>query len=152
MFSTVISKEDYEDMAAAQAGSMMENPFKKVLVPTEPGKKSVAKKPDGSKQAAAKPVKPVPPKSAPAPKNVNPGFSVPGLGASASIAAEQPAEYGELDLSKLRDGTIVENEKYGRGKVKAFKPRKLRVSYSADLKMFLMPSAFEKGYLKVIEW
>ena len=152
LFSTVISKADYEDMAAAQTSSMMENPFKKILVPAAAREKSGTKKPAGQKQTAAKPVKPVNPRPVSAPKNVNPGFYVPGLSASAPITADQPIGYGELDLSKLRVGSIVENVKYGRGKVKAFKPGKLLVSFSADLKMFLMPSAFEKGYLKVIEW
>ena len=49
-------------------------------------------------------------------------------------------------------GTIVENTKYGEGKVTGFKPGKILVSFSQDLKMFLMPSAFEKGHLKVKEW
>lgn len=151
LFSTVISKEDYADMAAAQTSSMMENPFKKVLVKVEPGKKSTLQKTSADKKPAAQ-KKPVTPKPSPVPQNVNPGFSVPGLDVSGQSSTEQPAAYGELDLSQLRVGSIVENVKYGRGKVKAFKPGKLLVSFSADLKMFLMPSAFEKGYLKVIEW
>lgn len=151
LFSTVISKEDYADMAAAQTSSMMENPFKKVLVKVEPGKKSAPQKPSADKKPSAQ-RKPVTPNTSPVPQNVNPGFSVPGLGVSAPLSAEPSPTYGELDLSQLRVGSIVENVKYGRGKVKAFKPGKLLVSFSADLKMFLMPSAFEKGYLKVIEW
>ena len=83
---------------------------------------------------------------------MNPGYSVPGLNATASKATEAPTGYGELDLSQLRVGTIVENQKYGIGKVTGFKPGKILVSFSQDLKMFLMPSAFEKGHLKVKEW
>ena len=153
LFSTVISKEDYEDMAAAQTRSMSENPFKKVLVKTEePQKKSVPKKEPAQKQPAAKAVKPVAPKPAPVPQNVNPGYSVPGLSAAAPKVAETPAGYGELDLSQLRVGTVVENQKYGIGKVTGFKPGKILVSFPQDLKMFLMPAAFEKGHLKVKEW
>ena len=153
LFSTVISKEDYEDMAAAQTRSMTENPFKKVLVKTgEPQKKVAPKKETSQKQPAIKPVKPAPSKPTPVPQNVNPGYSVPGLSAATPKVAETPAGYGELDLSQLRIGTIVENTKYGEGKVTGFKPGKILVSFSQDLKMFLMPSAFEKGHLKVKEW
>lgn len=152
LFSTVISKEDYEDMAAAQTSSMMENPFRKVIVSVEPEKKPTPKKQEKPKQIAAKPIKPVEPKPAPVPQNVNPGYSVPGLNTPVSKVAEAPAGYGELDLSQLRVGTIVENAKYGTGKVSGFKPGKILVSFPEALKMFLMPTAFEKGHLKVIEW
>ena len=153
LFSTVISKEDYEDMAAAQTRSMTENPFKKVLVKTgEPQKKVAPKKETAQKQPEVKSVKPASPKPTPVPQNVNPGYSVPGLSAATPKVAETPAGYGELDLSQLRIGTIVENTKYGEGKVTGFKPGKILVSFSQDLKMFLMPSAFEKGHLKVKEW
>ena len=137
-------------MAAAQTRSMAENPFKKVLVKekpqteTMPQKKATPKKEIAQKHPAVKP--------APVPQNVNPGYSVPGLSATAPKVAETPAGYGELDLSQLRVGTIVENQKYGTGKVTGFKPGKILVSFSQDLKMFLMPSAFEKGHLKVREW
>ena len=153
LFSTVITREDYEDMAAAQTRSMSENPFKKILVKTEePKKKETPKKETAPKQPAAKAVKPAAPKPAPVPQNVNPGYSVPGLSAAAPKVAETPAGYGELDLSQLRVGTVVENQKYGIGKVTGFKPGKILVSFPQDLKMFLMPAAFEKGHLKVKEW
>lgn len=155
LFSTVISREDYEDMAAAQTRSMTENPFRKVLVKTEPQaetelqKKAAPKKGTTQKQPA---VKSTLPKPAPVPQNINPGYSVPGLSVPMSKVAETLPGYGELDLSQLRVGTIVENQKYGIGKVTGFKPGKILVSFSQDLKMFLMPSAFEKGHLKVREW
>ena len=155
LFSTVITREDYEDMAAAQTRSMTENPFRKVLVKTEPQaetelqKKAAPKKGTTQKQPA---VKPTLPKPAPVPQNINPGYSVPGLSDPTSKVAETLPGYGKLDLSQLRVGTIVENQKYGIGKETGFKPGKILVSFSQDLKMFLMPSAFEKGHLKVQEW
>ena len=143
LFSTVISKEDYEDMAAAQSSSMMENPFKKVIVPSEP------KKPTSATVKSQKSVSPMP---APVPQNVNPGYPVPGLGKASQKAAEKSVSYGELNLSQIRVGTIVEHLRFGTGKVTGFKPGKILVSFSQDLKMFLMPSAFEKGHLRVKEW
>lgn len=151
LFSTVISKEDYADMAAAQTSSMMENPFKKVLVKVKTEKKVTHTKNSGEKQPATQ-KKSITPAPSPVPQNVNPGFPVPGLGASQGMAAEGTVSYGELDLSQLRVGTIVENPKYGTGKVSGFKPGKILVSFPEALKMFLMPMAFEKGHLKVKEW
>ncbi len=68
------------------------------------------------------------------------------------MAADGTVSYGELDLSQLRVGTIVENPKYGIRKFSGFKPGKILVSFPEALKMFLMPPAFEKGHLKVKEW
>ncbi len=55
-------------------------------------------------------------------------------------------------MSKLRIGSIVSNSKYGDGKVTGFKPGKILVSFPEELKMFLVPMAFEKGFLKIKEW
>ena len=120
-------------MAAAQTASMEENPFKKVVV-LEP-KKPVEK---------------------PAPASVRKtGYPVPGLGDSKpmkDVAPVKPAPYHEIDLSKLRIGTIVINKKYGEGKITGFKPDKVLVSFPTELKTFVIPMAFEKGFLKVKEW
>lgn len=133
LFSTVISQEDYASMAAAQTASMEENPFKKVVV--FESKKSVEK---------------------PAPVSVRKtGYPVPGLGDSKPMrdaASVKPTPYHEIDLSKLRVGTIVTNKKYGEGKITGFKPDKVLVSFPTELKTFIIPMAFEKGFLKVKEW
>lgn len=128
LFSTVISKQDYEDMAAAQTASMNENPFKKVVVVGPPTKK----------QKVTRGVKKL--DSTVAPKHMN------------SKVAEKPAGYVEVDLSKIRIGTKVANEKYGIGKITGFKPGRLLVAFEAVQKVFIFPSAFESGYLKVVEW
>lgn len=134
LFSTVISKEEYDDMAAAQTASMAENPFKKVAV--VPKEKPVPKKTEESVKA-------------------NSGFPVPGLdkpAAPAKAAEAEPVFTSEVDLSQVRVGTIVTNAKYGEGKITAFKPGKILVSFPADLKLFLMPDAFIKGHLKIKEY
>jgi len=142
LFSTVISKDDYVDMAAAQTASMEENPFKKIIVldTSEAHKKEV--------------------KKAPVRTPVNPGYSVPGFSTenAHSIVAEtntQPfkkTNVSEIDLSQLRKGTIVINKRYGEGKISTFKPGKVLVSFSDRLKAFQIPEAFEQGYLTVKEW
>lgn len=154
LFSTVISKDDYVDMAAAQTASMDENPFKKIVVvdKTETVKKTETKK-------------------APVRTPVNPGYSVPGFSAEKahSIAANDDesrypykterqvadgkGSFGkEIDLSRLRPGTIVVNKKYGEGRVSMFKPGKILVSFNENVKSFQMPEAFEQGFLTVKEW
>lgn len=132
LFSTVISKEEYLDMAAAQTASMTENPYKaeEPKTPSKPVKPTPAPKPEPKQ-----PSKPVQkkPDGTPAPK-----------------ASKTRAE--EVDLSKLRVGSIVENKKYGEGKVTGFKPGKLLVSFPEKQVMFQIPFVFEKGLLKVKEW
>jgi len=135
LFSTVISQDDYKSMAAAQTASMEENPFKKVVV-----------------MAPEKPAKKPEPVSAPARKT---GYPVPGLGDSEPmkhVASVKPAPYNEIDLSKLRVGTIVTNKKYGDGKITGFKHDKVLVSFATELKLFVVPMAFKEGFLKVKEW
>ncbi|MDA3768759.1 hypothetical protein PF586_10250 [Lactobacillus delbrueckii] len=139
LFSTVISKDEYRDMASAQTASMQENPFKKTVVVEQPVSQP--------KKQSVKP-KVVP---------INPGYSVPGLDRQPSKVAEtspynaKPA-YKEVDLSKFRVGTIVTHKKFGEGKVTGIKSGKVMVSFDTANKTFLFPDAIEKGFLTVKEW
>ena len=133
LFSTVISKAEYEDLAAAQMASMAENPFKTIVVTAEPKKKPNAT------------YKPITTKISEQPKAV--AEETTELQTNAKIDVPET-----VDLSKLRIGTTVINAKYGEGKITAFKPGKVLVSFPTELKMFLVPMAFEKGFLKVKEW
>jgi hypothetical protein len=141
LFSTVISKEEYKDMASAQTASMQENPFKKTLIIKQP----TAKKPAASKMKV---------------KSVNPGYPVPGLDWASHAAEDSPSyvetvsgsEFKEVDLSKLRIGTIVTHAKFGEGKVTGIKEGRVMVSFAETNKTFLFPSAFEEGFLTVKEW
>ncbi len=137
LFSTVISKQDYQDMAAAQSASMQENPFKTVI--TAATAKTQEKKPETMQYTTY---------------TKHDSFPVPGLDKKDEVAATNPPKYEakQIDLSKLRIGTVVENAKYGEGKITKFKPGKVLVEFHSDLKMFQMPQAFEKGYLHVKEW
>ena len=138
LFSTVISKDEYKDMASAQTASMQENPFKKTVIIEQPA----------PKPAPAK-LKVVP---------INQENPVPGLHRDSQVA-ENPAPYGEqkpkfteIDLSKFRVGTIVTHKKYGEGKVTGIKSGKVMVSFDVANKTFLFPGAIEKGFLTVKEW
>ena len=138
LFSTVISKDEYQDMASAQTASMQQNPFKKTIIIEQPA----------PKPAPAKP-KVVP---------INQGYTVPGL-QRGSYVAEEPVKDGEekpkfkeVDLSKFRVGTIVTHKRYGEGKVTGIKSGKVMVSFDVANKTFLFPDAIEKGFLTVKEW
>ena len=138
LFSTVISKDEYKDMASAQTASMQENPFKKTVIIEQPV----------PKPAPAK-LKAVP---------INQENPVPGLHRDSKVA-ENPAPYGEqkpkfmeIDLSRFRVGTIVTHKRYGEGKVAGIKSGKVMVSFDVANKTFLFPDAIERGFLTVKEW
>lgn len=147
LFSTVISKKDYEEMAAAQSDSMKENPFRTVAVAAASGssEKKPEKKPEIKSQK-----KP----TAHTTYTVHNGYAVPGLDNSDTMkAADETPEYKTtVDLSKLRVGTIVTNAKYGEGRISKFKPGKVLVAFKDKLAAFVFPQAFEQGHLKVKEW
>lgn len=140
LFSTVISKEEYQDMTSAQTASMQENPFKKTVIIEQP-----VHKPEPSK-----------PKTVP----ISYGYPVPGLDKNMHVAensafgaeSKTKAEFKEVDLSKFRVGTIVTHKKFGEGKVTGIKEGKVMVSFAEANKTFLFPSAIEKGFLTVKEW
>ena len=64
---------------------------------------------------------------------------------------EKSVGHTEVDLSKLRIGTKVKNKKYGIGRVTGFKPGRMLVAFETDQKVFMFPSAFEDGYLTIVE-
>lgn len=137
LFSTVISRQDYEDMAAAQTASMSENPFKKVVVMNS----------STSKKSQSVEVEKFTPKSAsgqsPATKELDSNLP--------HGVEEKSVGHTEVDLSKLRIGTKVKNKKYGIGRVTGFKPGRMLVAFETDQKVFMFPSAFEDGYLTIVE-
>ena len=139
LFSTSLSRDDYIDMAAAQTASMAENPFKKVVVVNNSNASRKRKKTVASKVA------------------VNPGHPAFGLSKEEAFVADNTKDsytvndFKEIDLSKLRVGSVVINKKYGEGKISAFKKGKVLVSFSDDVKSFQFPGAFEDGYLTIKE-
>ncbi len=143
LFSTVISKEDYIDMAAAQSASMEENPFKKIVVT---GNSKTAKKSDIAKNKNG---------------NANQGYSASRLPDTKPYVADNSKDsyttdnlkedLKEVDLSKLHIGSVVINKKYGEGKITAVKKGKILISFSDTIKSFQFPGAFEAGFLTVKE-
>ena len=129
LFSTVITAADYESMADAQQASMLENPLKKVVIEVASNKRlgkiveTKQKKQEGI-----------------------------GLGSNVKEGVDREKNYEEVDLSKLRVGTVISHNKYGNGKITGFKKGQILVSFKDKVKNFLIPYAFEKGYLTVVDW
>ena len=131
LFSTVISKDEYREMASAQNASMQENPFKKTVIIEKPKPKVTPIKPTYQKPET------------PAMKVAD--------GGGDSYKVDKP-KVKEIDLSTFRVGTIVEHKKYGIGKVTGIKTGKVMVSFDVANKTFLFPQAIENGFLTVKEW
>lgn len=137
LFSTVISKDEYKDMASAQTASMQENPFKKTVIIGQPvGKPGYGK----SKEKSG------------AYLNFGHGSQALGYVADGGASYGQKTEFKEVDLSKFRIGTVVSHKKYGEGKVTGIKAGKVMVSFAEMNRTFLFPDAIEKGFLIVKDW
>lgn len=137
LFSTVISKKDYQDMAMAQLASMQDNPFKKTIVTEMP---MVSEK---------KKDVPILPK-----RNGVSGYPTGYYENAIDKVADRRSSYNEVDLMKLRIGTTVKNMKYGEGRITRISPNGKILVYFNDTapKTFIVPMAFQKGFLSVIEW
>lgn len=135
LFSTVISKKDYEELASAQSRSMQENPFKNsAAINLHPLKKSIPKE---NKEL----------------DNINiSSADSSDVSEKTGLSNEEKSGTKEIDLSKFRIGTAVLHKKFGKGKVTGIKSGKVMVSFDISNKTFLFPDAIEQGFLTVIEW
>jgi len=135
LFSTVISKKDYEELASAQSRSMQENPFNNsAAINLHPLKKSIPKE-----------------NKEPDKINISSADSS-DVSEKTGFSNEEKSGTKEIDLSKFRIGTAVLHKKFGKGKVTGIKSGKVMVSFDISNKTFLFPDAIEQGFLTVIEW
>lgn len=130
LFSTVISKDEYREMATAQNASMQENPFKKTVIVEQPVKKTLTHKNDDVVPDSSKHVKV----------------------AEETVLSTKTAIFKEVDLSKFRIGTIVMHKTFGKGKVTGIKTGKIMVSFASANKTLSFPLVIEKGIVTVDEW
>lgn len=155
LFSTVISKKDYEDMATAQTASMMENPFKTIAVTVSDGaeeKGKVARK--TSEVRGGKKVHDQSVVSGNTLTDDSNSLNITNDSVSKETSINAYDKFEALDLSKLRIGTLVTSKKYGEGRITKFNQNgKIMVSFPSEApKTFQVPNAFEKGFLKVKEF
>lgn len=150
LFSTVISKKDYEDMATAQTASMMENPFKTIAVTVSEGALEKNRKaPSKNKKISDQTIH-----SGKTTYDAANQIDISNDSGSRDANYSSYDKFEALDLSKLRIGTTVVSKKYGEGRITKFNQNgKIMVSFPSEApKTFQIPDAFEKGFLKVKEF
>lgn len=130
LFSTVISKDEYREMATAQNASMQENPFKKKIIVEQPVQKSLTSKKQYIVSETLKQ----------------------GNVAEETIPLTESLAFKEIDLSKFRVGTVVRHTTFGKGKVTGIKPGKIMVSFATTNKTLSFPMVIEKGLVTVEDW
>ena len=142
LFSTVISKNDYEDLAASQSESMLENPLRTVVVVKSNNTK---KKSNEQSLDNASDVK--------TPYGEISKTSEKAIGQTSAEADSDITreEATTIDLTKLRVGTVVTHKMFGDGKITKFRPGKMLVSFEKKTVTFLIPDAFEQGHLTIKE-
>ena len=64
---------------------------------------------------------------------------------------EKKKESIEVDTSNVRAGTIVAHKAFGIGQVIGIDGARIAVSFNGESKLFQFPGAFEQGFLKIVE-
>ena len=160
LYSTVISRADYDAMAGQLAASMTADAPRDDDIPERPvftnissydfdededGLPTVAEKPAPVYGTKSKPlVEPSKPVSTPTyrPSYVPPTPFV-------TPVAKKPTVH--IDTSKVHAGTIVSHKAFGPGQVKGVDGGLIVVTFAGVDKKFQFPGAFEQGFLKLDE-
>lgn len=160
LYSTVISRADYDAMAGQLAASMTADAPRDDDIPERPvftnissydfdededGLPTVAEKPAPVYGTKRKPlVEPSKPVSTPTyrPSYVPPTPSVTPVAKKLTV---------HIDTSKVHAGTIVSHKAFGSGQVKGIDGGLIIVTFAGVDKKFQFPGAFEQGFLKLDE-
>lgn len=160
LYSTVISRADYDAMAGQLAASMTADAPRDDDIPKRPFFTNISsydfdEDEDGLPRVAEKPapvygtnhnplVEPSKPVSTPTyrPSYVPPTPSV-------TPVAKKPTVH--IDTSKVHAGTIVSHKAFGPGQVKGIDGGLIVVTFAGVDKKFQFPGAFEQGFLKLDE-
>jgi len=160
LYSTVISRADYDAMAGQLAASMTADAPRDDDIPERPVFTNISsydfdEDEDGLPTVAEKPapvygtnrnplVEPSKPVSTPTyrPSYVPPTPSV-------TPVAKKPTMH--IDTSKVHAGTIVSHKAFGPGQVKGVDGGLIVVTFAGVDKKFQFPGAFEQGFLKLDE-
>ncbi len=160
LYSTVISRADYDAMAGQLAASMTADAPRDDDIPERPVFTNISsydfdEEEDGLPTVAEKPapvygtnhnplVEPSKPVSTPTyrPSYVPPTPSV-------TPVAKKPTVH--IDTSKVQAGTIVSHKAFGPGQVKGIDGGLIVVTFAGVDKKFQFPGAFEQGFLKLDE-
>ena len=159
LFSTVISRADYDAMAGQVAASMVADAPRNGDIPEKPifsnisdydldedeEELSMVAEPKRKYNAKRKPI--VKSSKSTETPTYRPSY-VPPTPEKTSTVKNQPKH---IDVSKIRAGTIVTHKAFGVGQVKGIDGGIIVVIFDGVKKRFQFPGAFEQGFLNLDE-
>lgn len=161
LYSTVISREDYDAMAGQLADSMQADTLNEDDIPDRPIFTNISnwdedEDEDEMPRMVAEPEKPkyeakrtpiVQSQKRQSGSTYHPSYVPPTP--TAYTAPKKPKI--EVDTSKIKAGVVVIHKAFGAGQVKGIDGSLIVVSFNGTDKKFQFPGAFEQGFLKLEE-
>ena len=162
LYSTVISRDDYDAMAGQLAASMEAAPQREDDIPDQPVFTKVSDEDDDENVDVPKPPKkptrakaPVVTTRAPIVQSAGPAIGatyrpsyIPPTSAP-TPTVKKPAI--TVDTSKIHAGTIVSHKAFGMGQVKGIDGAIIVVTFGSEEKRFHFPGGFEDGFLTLVD-
>ena len=150
LYSTVLSRADYDAMAGQIAESMIAD---------EPGDDDIPERPvfvnisvDEDEEESSEEKQPVKtePKREPIVKTFAPTYR-PAYVPPLPVKSPEKKPVINVDTTKIHTGTPVKHKAFGNGKVKSIEGTTIFVDFNGADKKFQFPGAFEQGFLKLEE-
>lgn len=156
LYSTVISREDYDAMAGQLAASMTADAPREDDIPERPVFTNISSYLDDDEEdddirMVAEPKAqygtkrtPIAQPSKPVQSTYRPSYIPP-----TPIEKPQPKPKVKMDLSGVHAGTLVKHKAYGLGQVKGIDGGIIVVTFDGVDKKFQFPGGFENGFLSL---
>lgn len=160
LYSTVISREDYDAMAGQLADSMKADAQREDDLPERPIFTNISNYSyDDDDEEDDLPMVAEPKTTYGAKRTPIVGGSKPAVGGTyrpsyvppTPAAPVQKKQVIKVDTSGVRAGTIVKHKAFGMGEVKGIDGSRIVVSFQGKDKTFQFPGAFEQGFLSLDE-
>ena len=160
LYSTVISREDYDAMAGQLADSMKADAQREDDLPVRPIFTNISNYSyDDDDEEDDLPMVAEPKTTYGAKRTPIVGGSKPAVGGTyrpsyvppTPAAPVQKKQVIKVDTSGVRAGTIVKHKAFGMGEVKGIDGSRIVVSFQGKDKTFQFPGAFEQGFLSLEE-
>lgn len=156
LYSTVISRADYDAMAGQLAASMTADAPREDDIPKRPVFRNISSYPDDddaednfpmvaeSKAQYGAKRSPIAQPSKPVQSTYRPSYVPP-----TPAATPQPKPKVKMDLSGVHAGTIVKHKAFGLGQVEGIDGAIIVVTFDGVAKKFQFPGGFENGFLSL---
>ena len=165
LYSTVISRADYDAMAGQLAASMTADAPRDDDLPDRPVFVNISDDEEDDEDElppAKEPRKQAPAKRTPIVQPSTPSVSTyrPTAGSTYRPSYVPPTPVAtpavmkpkvQIDTSKVHAGTIVMHKAFGKGQVKGIDGAIIVVTFDGTDKRFQFPGAFEQGFLKLVD-